>query len=315
MADAFYPFVGEGPTGINGETKPQVVGEQSAATEPRLGSVVTNPARIAVFDDASAAPRVVVVQPNDVRTYLEEITATVTRLAKEQGGSISFTVIREVVENFVHAYFIEPTISILNGGNTIRFSDQGPGIQEKDRALEYGTTSATEEMKQYIRGVGSGLPYAQAVHGGPRRHADNRGQPQRRHHRDHLDAISPGSSAAHANAAADGPGHAADARTGDHGDSRADAAGNGPGRAGASNAADGPDAAPAAVGRAAAWLRPAAHAAAECSKPLWLWHAPAERPSGAPGHGSPTSKCQTRATTSRDIPCSKHGPSRTGSNR
>lgn len=176
MADAFYPFVGEGPTGINGETKPQVVGEQGAATEPRLGSVVTNPARIAVFDDASAAPRVVVVQPNDVRTYLEEITTTVTRLAKEQGGSISFTVIREVVENFVHAYFIEPTISILNGGNTIRFSDQGPGIQEKDRALEYGTTSATEEMKQYIRGVGSGLPYAQQYmedHGGTLTIEDN----------------------------------------------------------------------------------------------------------------------------------------------
>ena len=70
-------------------------------------------------------------------------------------------VIREIVENFIHAYFQSPTITILDGGNTIRFSDQGPGIQEKDLALEYGTSSATEEMRQYIRGVGSGLPYAQ----------------------------------------------------------------------------------------------------------------------------------------------------------
>ncbi len=173
MADAFYPFVGEGPTGINGskdEAKP-------AGKEPHaLGEVVTNPARIAVFDDPLAAPRVVVIQPSDVRTFLEEITTTVTKLAKEQGGSISFTVIREVVENFVHAYFREPTISILDDGNTIRFSDQGPGIQEKDRALEYGTTSATEEMKQYIRGVGSGLPYAQQYmedHGGTLTIEDN----------------------------------------------------------------------------------------------------------------------------------------------
>lgn len=176
MADAFYPFVGEGPTGIEGEKKQQVNTEKTDEQTRHLGTVVTNPARIAVFDDTSAAPRVVVVQPNDVRTYLEEITTTVTRLAKEQGGSISFTVIREVVENFVHAYFIEPTISILNGGNTIRFSDQGPGIQEKDRALEYGTTSATEEMKQYIRGVGSGLPYAQQYmedHGGTLTIEDN----------------------------------------------------------------------------------------------------------------------------------------------
>ena len=69
-------------------------------------------------------------------------------------------VIREVVENLIHAYFIEPAISILDDGNTIRFADQGPGIKEKERALEYGTTSATDEMKRYIRGVGSGLPYA-----------------------------------------------------------------------------------------------------------------------------------------------------------
>lgn len=152
MADTFYPFVGEGSTDSR-----------------EFPDMVENPARIAVFDDPAAAPRVVVVQPKDVRSYLEEVTATVTRLAKEQGGSIPFTVIREVVENLVHAYFSEPTITILDGGDTIRFSDQGPGIKEKDKALEYGTTSATEQMKRYIRGVGSGLPYVQQYlldHGG-----------------------------------------------------------------------------------------------------------------------------------------------------
>lgn len=140
MARDFYPFVeGEG----EGELQ------------------VTHPARIAVYDDTAAAPRVVVVEPRDVRGYLEEITSEVSRLSREQGGSIPFMVIREIVENFVHAYFEAPTITILDGGNTIRFSDQGPGIKEKARALEYGTTSATEEMRHYIRGVGSGLPYAQ----------------------------------------------------------------------------------------------------------------------------------------------------------
>lgn len=122
---------------------------------------VSTPARIAVYDDAAAAPRVVMVEPKDVRSFLEEITATVNRLSHEQGGTIPFMVIREIVENFIHAYFKAPIITILDGGNTIRFSDQGPGIKQKDLALEYGTSSATEEMKHYIRGVGSGLPYAQ----------------------------------------------------------------------------------------------------------------------------------------------------------
>ena len=143
MADDFYPFVENGQEG------------QAPQMEPR------HPARIAVYDDASAAPRVVEVAPKDVRGYLEEITLQVTQLSQAQGGSIPFMVIREIVENLIHAYFIEPTVSILDHGNTIRFSDQGPGIREKDRALQYGTTSATEEMRRYIRGVGSGLPYVQ----------------------------------------------------------------------------------------------------------------------------------------------------------
>lgn len=146
MSDSFYPFVENETSDENTHLDPENV-EYAA--------------RIAVYDDQAAAPRVVVVQPKPVREYLEEITQTVDRLAKEQGGKIPFTVIREVVENFIHAYFIEPTISILDNGNTIRFSDQGPGIQQKERALEYGTSSATETMRKYIRGVGSGLPYAQ----------------------------------------------------------------------------------------------------------------------------------------------------------
>ncbi|MGN0070532.1 MAG: ATP-binding protein [Atopobiaceae bacterium] len=161
MATDFYPFV-ENPG----------AGSQPPALEVHYA------ARIAVYDDAAAAPRVVVVEPKDVRAYLEEITSEVTRLSHEQGGTIPFMVIREIVENFIHAYFMEPTVSILDGGMTIRFSDQGPGIQQKGRALEYGTSSATEEMRRYIRGVGSGLPYAQqymADKGGTLEIADNIG--------------------------------------------------------------------------------------------------------------------------------------------
>lgn len=186
MARAFYPFVDNGapdnapvpaPDNAPGAT-PNGAGaipDDTASNQSRAGESITAgtsrptpsaskvcyPARIAVYDDTAAAPRVVVVDPTDVRSYLEEITAQVTSLSHEQGGTIPFTVIREIVENLIHAYFIEPTISILDGGNTIRFSDQGPGIREKSRALEYGTSTATEEMKHYIRGVGSGLPYVQ----------------------------------------------------------------------------------------------------------------------------------------------------------
>lgn len=122
---------------------------------------VSYPARIAVYDDPAVTPRVVIVEPNNIRDFLSSLTAEVTRLSHEQGGTIPFTIIREIVENYIHAAFIEPTITILDNGNTIRFCDQGPGIKEKQKALEFGTTSANDEMKHYIRGVGSGLPIAQ----------------------------------------------------------------------------------------------------------------------------------------------------------
>ena len=76
MAEDFYPFV-ENPG--------------SAGDHPALE--VHYAARIAVYDDAAAAPRVVVVEPKDVRAYLEEITSEVTRLSHEQGGTIPFMVI------------------------------------------------------------------------------------------------------------------------------------------------------------------------------------------------------------------------------
>lgn len=128
-----------------------------------MGNPETNmesltPTRIAVYDDLLSAPRVVDIEPTDVAQYIEEIAARTYELAQQKGSSIPYTVIREVCENFIHAQFREPCISILDAGNTIKFTDQGPGIADKQRAQLPGFTSATAEMRKVIRGVGSGLP-------------------------------------------------------------------------------------------------------------------------------------------------------------
>ncbi len=51
-------------------------------------------------------------------------------------------------------------MTVLDDGNTVRFADQGPGITDKDRVFLPGFSTATEEMKCVIKGVGSGLPVA-----------------------------------------------------------------------------------------------------------------------------------------------------------
>lgn len=141
MAETFYPFV----EGAGDTDAPELPGP-------------TTSARIAVYDDMAMVPRVVVIEPTDIRTFLEQITQNVFELATQQGGDWSFMLIRELVENFIHASFSELSISILDKGKTLVFSDQGPGIPNKQAALKPSYSSATKAMKRYIRGVGSGLP-------------------------------------------------------------------------------------------------------------------------------------------------------------
>jgi uncharacterized membrane protein len=119
---------------------------------------VSTRARIAIYDDLLSAPRIVDINPAPVVDFIESIASKTYELAQRQGGSLPYSVIREIAENFIHAQFKECTVSVLDKGNTIRFSDQGPGIEKKRLVQQPGITSATAEMKRFIRGVGSGFP-------------------------------------------------------------------------------------------------------------------------------------------------------------
>lgn len=121
-------------------------------------SYVSSIARVATYDDLKSAPRITTINPAKTNEFIEQLTTTVYTQAQNIGGSIPYTVVREVTENFIHAQFKEIVVSIFDQGNTIRFADQGPGISSKEQAQRPGFSSATEPMKAYIRGVGSGLP-------------------------------------------------------------------------------------------------------------------------------------------------------------
>lgn len=119
---------------------------------------VRTPARVACYDNLMTAPRITEINPAPTAEYIERLTTTIYEQSHMAGGNIPYTTIREVSENFIHARFSEIIVSILDQGNTIRFADQGPGIPQKEKAQMPGFSSAIEPMKQYIRGVGSGLP-------------------------------------------------------------------------------------------------------------------------------------------------------------
>lgn len=135
-----------------------VAGAPATAIASVSYSYIRTRARIAVYDGLDVAPRVEEIASAEVSEYIEALTLRVHELSRAAGGPIPYTVIREVAENFIHADFAEPVVSIMDDGRTIRFADQGPGIADKERALQPGFTTARGDIKRYIRGVGSGLP-------------------------------------------------------------------------------------------------------------------------------------------------------------
>jgi Histidine kinase-, DNA gyrase B-, and HSP90-like ATPase len=116
--------------------------------------------RIAIYDTLTAPPRVVSVEEEDVPALIASMAEKTYHYCRQQGGQVPYSVINELVENLLHACFRDVVITILDDGHTIRISDHGPGVDDKERAFLPGFTTATAEQRLIIRGVGSGLPLA-----------------------------------------------------------------------------------------------------------------------------------------------------------
>jgi hypothetical protein len=137
----------------------------SASTDP---AQQREPARIAVYSERHAPPQVFTVpvpppEQDGFSILIDELTSRTHALARGQGGRLPADLIHELVANLIHASFTEVVITILDGGNTLRVSDRGPGIPDKQAAVRAGFTSADSTAKRHIRGVGSGLAIVQAA--------------------------------------------------------------------------------------------------------------------------------------------------------
>jgi hypothetical protein len=134
-------------------------GKQPAPSVPDTPLGAAAP-RIAIYDTLTSPPRVVSVEEADVPALIASLAEKTYHFCRQQGGQVPYSVISELVENLLHACFRDVVITILDDGQTIRISDHGPGVDDKERAFLPGFTTATAEQRLVIRGVGSGLPLA-----------------------------------------------------------------------------------------------------------------------------------------------------------
>ena len=116
--------------------------QEDADTVSSDYSYVNATARVAVYDDMKMPPHIIEIKPAPTADFIEHLATCINDEKLKLGGKIPYGAIREVAENFIHARFTEVVVSILDGGNTIRFCDQGPGIESKDKATLPGFTSA-----------------------------------------------------------------------------------------------------------------------------------------------------------------------------
>ena len=144
------------PSRIRSSSPGIELGGDGASAEVAAPTIV----RIAVYDTMTAPPRVEEVFGDSSAELIERLSARVYQMARDAGGSIPYTVIRELTENLLHAGFADVVVSVLDDGSTVRIADAGPGIADVDRAIRPGFSTATREMRGLIRGVGSGLPIA-----------------------------------------------------------------------------------------------------------------------------------------------------------
>jgi anti-sigma regulatory factor (Ser/Thr protein kinase) len=146
------------PAGVHGARNASAPGAVPAAL-PAVPIGAEAP-RIAIYDTLTSPPRVIAVEEHDLPALIASLAEKTYHYCREQGGQVPYTVIQELIENLLHAYFRDVVITILDSGQTIRISDHGPGVDDKDRAFQPGFTTATALQRQIIRGVGSGLPIA-----------------------------------------------------------------------------------------------------------------------------------------------------------
>lgn len=152
------------------QTTPAEVAEAAEAAEASGAWItVADAPRIAVYHEPDAAPSVLTAsEPSRGDDYplpalARSLASRAYQLAKELGGQLPLLVFDELIDNLVHASFASVVVTILDGGNTLRISDAGPGIPDKEAALRPGFTSADANARRVIRGVGSGFSLVSEV--------------------------------------------------------------------------------------------------------------------------------------------------------
>ncbi|NLA58158.1 MAG: hypothetical protein GX855_04570 [Firmicutes bacterium] len=114
---------------------------------------------VAYQETESDCPRVVIIEDEEPKPFLEKLVSTTCSLLESKNSPIPALVAAELLTNLAHAGFQGAAVTISADGNRLTVSDHGPGIEDKEKALLFGYYGkAPERYSPLLRGAGTGLP-------------------------------------------------------------------------------------------------------------------------------------------------------------
>lgn len=137
----------------NRHTRPRPT--RNTSNTPVFSALVT------YYETPTQPPIVKKVQESNPLEFITTLTNTAFSILQEKGSPIPRQVLYELVTNLAHADFQEPVVTISADGLQLTVSDHGPGIPDKQAAVQpgyYGVTPSS--YASFLRRTGAGLPLA-----------------------------------------------------------------------------------------------------------------------------------------------------------
>ncbi len=150
--EAYQPFLLTGA----GDMKQEQDGSETLARAAAANGSYR--ARVACYDQTERRSSYSDVAADDLAAFVVDLCG---RLEDACAGSLddsALEAIGEIAENLIHTNTRTMVVLVVQGEKlSFVFSDNGPGIADKELAMQPGFTTATDEMRLRIKGVGLGL--------------------------------------------------------------------------------------------------------------------------------------------------------------
>ena len=131
-----------------------------AGTISRSGDVLAPPhARVAIPDEDGLF-EVLDVVGGDFAEFALALTELLSRALRDRGAEVPAVALREVADNLIHALPCSVSVVLDPHAASVYLSDTGPGISRLDLVFGLGYSTARDEHRAHIRGVGIGLHLA-----------------------------------------------------------------------------------------------------------------------------------------------------------